>query len=122
MLNISLPHATENATSRSDIIIQDADSAETDVPLDDAVMTDVHPPPSPNPESIDSQMHEPPERRVGIAFLCNPNDEDDNVRGHHTSELFNNEMDDVEKRALAEGCNSGWTFVMLIAHSNVLFS
>lgn len=117
-----MSHATENATSQSDIIIQDADSAETDVPLDDAVMTDVHPPPSPSPESIDSQMHEPPERRVSIAFLCNPNDEDDNVRGHHTSELFNNEMDDVEKRALAEGCNSGWTFVMLTAHSNFLFS
>jgi hypothetical protein len=63
-------------------------------------MTDTHPSPAP---SVDSCR--PPESRMNFAFLCNPNKEDSRLRGHHTSEFFSNELDDTEKRTLAEGCN-----------------
>jgi len=71
---------------------------------------DAHPPPSPSLESVDFQMHEPTESRMRIAFLCNPNQEDSNVRGHHTSELFSDELDAVEKRASTEGFDCKWIF------------
>ena len=70
---------------------------------------DVHPPPSPSQESVD--FHEPTEDQMQIAFLCNPNDEDSNVRGHHhMSELFSDELDAVEKRTLTEGFDCKWIF------------
>lgn len=75
-------------------------------------MTDAHPPSSPSPEPID--FSRPPECRMNVAFLCNPNDEDPNLRGHHTSELFSDELDDIEKRASAKGCNGLLTIFVLI--------
>ena len=56
----------------------------------------------------------PPEGRISFAFLCNPDDEDSNLWGHHMSGLFSNELDNAEKRALAEGCNCEWMLIILI--------
>jgi hypothetical protein len=43
---------------------------------------------------------------MNIAFLCNPENEDENLRGSHTSQFFSNDLDDVEKSALAEGSST----------------
>jgi len=72
---------------------------------------DAHPPSSLSLESVDFQMHGPMEDRMRIAFLCNPNDEDSNVRGHHMSELFSDELDAIEKRTLTEGFDCKWIFL-----------
>ena len=75
---------------------------------------DMHPPPSPSLESVNFQMHEPMEDGedgTHIAFLCNPNDEDSNIRGHHTSELFSDERDAIEKRTLTKVFDCKWIFL-----------
>lgn len=51
---------------------------------------------------------------MSFAFLCNPDNEDSNLRGHHMSGLFGEELDNAEKRALAEGCNCEWMLITLI--------
>jgi len=75
-------------------------------------MTYTHPPPSPSPEFINSC--ELPEPRMNITNLCNPNNEDDNLRRHHTSELFSDELEDIQKRTLAEECDSKWMLITLM--------
>jgi hypothetical protein len=90
--------------------IQEADTAETNILLEDAIMTDAHPPPLPN--LIDTNSRRP--ERQSIAFLCNPmEDHDVNSRRLHP-EIFNYELNEVEKPALAEGCNCEWTLVTFI--------
>jgi hypothetical protein len=74
--------------------------------------SEMDPPPSPTLESVDSSR--PLKQRMNIAFLCNPGDEDQNLRGHHMSQLFSDELDVVEKRALAEGSSSERTLISLI--------
>ena len=64
-------------------------------------MTDAHS----SPESMESETPTLIETRMNIAYLCNPNQEDSNVRGHHTSQLFSDELDEVEKRTVGEGCH-----------------
>lgn len=93
------------------------DPFETNIPPDDVTTMDTAPPRTPSPESIDSckQPEVDPEPRMNIASLCNPNNEDDNLRGHHTSEFFSNDLEDFEKRTFAAECNSKWTFITLIA-------
>ena len=67
---------------------------------------------SPTVEIVDSSR--PLKERMDIAFLCNPVNEDENLRGRHTSQIFSDDLDDVEKRALAEGSTSKWTLISLI--------
>ena len=88
---------------------------ETDILIDDTIMTDEQAPP-PSLEFINSY------RRQGgmdVSFLCNPDNEDGNIRGYHTLEL-----DDVEMRTLAEECNCEQMLIMLIAYPspNSIFS
>ena len=75
-------------------------------------MTEAYPPPLSTLESIDSST--PQEQRMNIAFLCNPSDENGNLRSHHISEIFSNELDDVEKRTLTKECNCEWTLIVYI--------
>jgi hypothetical protein len=67
----------------------------------DATMSNEERPSSP---MLDSTMLDPPDRRMGLAFLCNPTDEHCNVRGHHMSELFSEDVDAVQKIASVQGC------------------
>ena len=89
-----------NKASQRDVNDKDSDFLETDNSQDEAISTDTHPLPSPLLESINSTRDG--EDIMDIAFLCNPNDEDENLRGHHQSELSSNELDDVEKRSFPE--------------------
>jgi len=43
---------------------------------------------------------------MNISNLCNPNDEDPNLRGHHISEFFSKELEIFEKRTLDKECDS----------------
>ena len=102
--------------------MNDANSAETDIHPDDVDMTDAHLPSSPSPDSIEPQIHQPAERRLTLAFLCNPNDEDTSLRGNHTSELFSDVLDSVHKRTLDDEYDCEWIFPMSTAQTNRRFS
>ena len=106
-------HATENTN------IQEADSTETDNLLNDVIMTDVQTPPSPRPESINSIQ--PTKPRLNIAFLCNPDKEDQKLRGRHMSEFFSDELDDIKRPAVVKGSNCEWTLYKVICLIQQLF-
>jgi len=99
-----------------------ANSAETDIHPDDVDMMDAHPSSSPSPDSIEPQIQQPQERKLTLAFLCNPNDEDTSLRGNHTSELFSNVLDSVHKRTLDDEYDCEWIFPMSTAQTNCRLS
>lgn len=98
LLDTNLSHATNTIASQSNI--REANSAETDIHQDDIIMTETYP---------------PSECKMNLAFLCNPNVEDSNMRGHHVSQLFSSELDDIEKHTLDSGCDSKCTVTTLFA-------
>ena len=70
-------HHTENTIFQSEVNIQEI-YLKTYISLDDSTTTVSVPLPSPSLER--SSTSERP--GMNIAFLCNPNDEDSNIRGH----------------------------------------
>ena len=75
----------------------------------------------PSLESANSKVVTSSEDKRKIAYLCNPNIEDVNVHGYHVSQFFSNELDDVEKPALAEGCKGERLTNLLTFQSKWLF-
>lgn len=50
----------------------------------------------------DDQTPNPTEGRINISFLCNPNDEELDLRQPSTSQLFGNDFSSVQKRSWAK--------------------
>ena len=115
MLNINSFQARQenDTTSQSELTVNSrGQSAETNICLGDVAITDGHLQP-PRLESIDSAKQQNQQQNLmTFTSLCNPNEEDNELRGYHSS-IFS--LDDVEMPALAEGCNCEQNLIMLIA-------
>ena len=70
-------HHTENTILQSKVNIQEI-YLKTDISLDDSTTTVPLSLPSPSLERGSTSQRP----RMKIAFLCNPNDEESNIRGH----------------------------------------
>ena len=93
-----------NASQANDTRLSEENPSLHDIELNDGDITDVQSIsqiPSSSHDSVTFQMPNPTEHRLNISFLCNPNDEEPNLRQSSISELFGDNLSSVQKRSWA---------------------